>query len=283
MRRDRGLVIHPGIHSGNEAEVFKSSLIDFCPRGFSEAKWELCDKDDEASAYQEPVFEPMQINVVSNEMGVDPFFEDFRPEEGIVGGAAYIRHSSKIMAENLSYLDELEFAEKMRQQDLRAEYQKGMRDGLVAGREAAEAEAAVRMDEMKSQCAALQAVIHHEVTSALARMEKGALEFSLTVARRILALTSEVHPEYVFEIIRRGLSGLGAATPITIRVSEQDYEFINVVGLPEDLTEGELGIKYVADTSIKAGCVIDTDFGEVDMELERMWHELKDNLYELYK
>lgn len=283
MSRGKGYTVHPGLLQGSDKQVFTSSLIDFRPRGFSEAKWELCDNEDEASVYHEPVFEPMQINVVSNEMGIDPFFEDFRPEDGIVGGAAYIRHSSKILAENMSYADELEFAEKMREQDLRAEYKKGMRDGLATGRAEAEAEAATKMEEMKSQCAALQAVIHNDVTSALARMEKGALEFALTVARRILAITSEVQPEYISEIIRRGLSGLGAATPITIRVSEQDYEFISVVGLPEDLSEGELGIKYVADSSIKAGCVIDTDFGEVDMELERMWHELKDNLYELYK
>ncbi|HQH27834.1 MAG TPA: FliH/SctL family protein, partial [Oligoflexia bacterium] len=117
----------------------------------------------------------------------------------------------------------------------------------------------------------------------LAMVEQYALQLAVEISKKILGSAVELRPEYILEIIRSGLHNLGAAKPMKVRVSPQDYEFIEVVGLPADLTPQETGVQYVSDEAIKAGCVIETDFGEVNLELDQMWEQVKNSLYAVCK
>ena len=125
--------------------------------------------------------------------------------------------------------------------------------------------------------------INGQTQSFFVDTEKKAVELALAVARRILSTTAELKPEYIVDVIRMGVAKLGAATPIQIRVSPQDLEFLQVVGLPPELSAQELGAQFVADDSVRSGCVIETDFGEIDLDLDTMWQQISADLYGVYK
>ena len=120
----------------------------------------------------------------------------------------------------------------------------------------------------------LTSAIHEEVREKVTTLEQHALKISLDVAKKIIHTTVDVKPEYILEILRRAMGSLGAAKPLRVRVSLDDYDFLDVIGLPPDLSPGELGITYVSDSSIKSGCIVESDFGEVDLELDKMWEEV---------
>src|SRR5690606_22341750 len=146
------------------------------------------------------------------------------------------------------------------------------------GRKESEEKIVESYEALNKRMAEVTQAIEAEVREHVTSLERRALSFALEVARKICQTTAEAKPDYIFEIIRRGIQSLGAAEAIRVRVSLDDYEFLEVIGLPADLSESELGIKYVADETIASGCVIETNFGEVSLELDTMWEQIKDNL-----
>ena len=48
--------------------------------------------------------------------------------------------------------------------------------------------------------------------------------------------------ERIEAVIREGLSKLGAGKPLRIRISPKDMEFIEIVGLPVEISKEELGV-----------------------------------------
>ena len=78
--------------------------------------------------------------------------------------------------------------------------------------------------------------IYQQWSGLASRLEKQAVDLSLQVSRKILATTAEIKPEYIITVIKEALTQLGAAKPVRIRVSPDDYEFLMVIGLPISLT-----------------------------------------------
>lgn len=56
-----------------------------------------------------------------------------------------------------------------------------------------------------------------------------------------------------------------------------------MIGLPVELNTEELGVTYVADESIQSGCVVETNFGELDLQLDQMWEQLRVSIEEAFK
>lgn len=113
--------------------------------------------------------------------------------------------------------------------------------------------------------------------------EAKCLELSLAIAKKIISTTVEIKPEYIQVIIKEALKELSGTKPYKIRVSPQDYEFVKVIGVPPELSEKELDLKYEADDGITSGCKIETNYGEVDFVLENMFERIKNSLIEALK
>lgn len=113
--------------------------------------------------------------------------------------------------------------------------------------------------------------------------EQKCLDLALAIAKKILSTAVEIKPDYIQTIIKEALTQLSGTTPLKIKVSPQDYEFIEVVGLPRELAASELTLTYEMDDTINSGCIIETNYGEVDFVLENMFERIKKNLIEALK
>ncbi|GEM_PF-2995829 len=155
----------------------------------------------------------------------------------------------------------------------------GYEEGYVVGK----TESATALEELRAQASQFLTALNDESLATFQRMEKHAVHLAISIARKILITTADVRPDYILEIIREGLKQTGAAKPLRIRVSPADLEFIEVVGIPPELSTEELGVKYQLDESVKSGCIIETDFGDIDLQLEKMWEQIAASLYEVHK
>ncbi len=152
----------------------------------------------------------------------------------------------------------------------------GFHDGYEQGLAAGRAETELVLGELRR----FQLAVSERLDEFLLQSEKNCVALSLKIAKRLLLTTAEAKPEYILEVVREGLKAIGAAKPLRIRVSTQDFEFLEVIGMPPELSTHELGAEYVLDEGIKAGCVIETQFGEVDLQLDRMWEQVAAELFE---
>lgn len=157
-------------------------------------------------------------------------------------------------------------------------YEAGFVAGKAAGAAEAQAEAQQVQAARDAQMQEFQLSLSEQLKQFYADVEHQAVQLSLNVARKVLETSASINPEYIVEVIRRSLSHLGATKAFRIRVSPEDYEFITVVGLPSELSPSELGVEYVADEDIRAGCVIESQFGEVDLQVDHMWEQVRESI-----
>ena len=159
-----------------------------------------------------------------------------------------------------------------------AEFNRGLAEGRQIGQK--EGEDTVRKefgDRLKLLELHLREAIdnYKEMT---VRAEFEAVSLALDVAKKIVELSVEIKPEYIIDIIKRGLKAVGAGHVQRIRVSEADYEFMQIVGLPTEISAEELGIEYVPDATLRSGCIIETNFGEIDLRLDEMWAQIRQQI-----
>lgn len=155
--------------------------------------------------------------------------------------------------------------------DVEAITQEAYQKGLAEGENKAEKFAHEKIEALTSELQQGLAEIREQLATHVATVEKEAVELSLIVSKRVLEATAEVNPEYIFEVVRKALSQVEEGSRIKISLSEQDYEFLDVVGFPPELTDG---VEYVVDENIQSGCKVETEFGKLDMRLEAMWEAL---------
>ncbi len=246
------------------------------PTPYKPTQWEVIGEritDDE--------FSGMSLEVIRtyHSMG-DPMFEQFGEESQFSGltewespGSSKREKGQEEQSEN--DVIKLEVFEAELKKSFEEGRQAGYQQGLTEQNNAAQAQ----HKALSVKLTQFAASIKQELNKHREQLEHKALDLAIGISKKIIDTTAEVKPEYIFDVIRKGLKSLGAAKPLRVRVSAQDYEFLEVIGMPADITPTELGVVYVADETIKSGCVVETDFGEVNLELDEMWEQVKDSLY----
>ena len=254
------------------------SIKNFRPTPFQQAQWEVVDEVRYGKDFM-----PLELEVIPRAYVADPMFECF--DEGIQGAdVSTIKHGVEIgqlsedLAEGGIAIDPV-----ILEAQLQERFEAGVAIGRKQGEEDARLAVAEKYEELGTRVHSIWTSIDGQMKQFVAETEKRAVQLALAVARKILATTAEVRPEYIVDVIRMGVSRLGAATPLRVRISAQDMEFLEVVGLPPELSQQELGAEFVADDSVKSGCVIETDFGEIDLQLDSMWEQVSADLYGVYK
>lgn len=261
-----------------EAEPVVLSQRDYVPTPYRETHWEIV-----GESVAERDFVALEVSVLQGDAAEpDPMFEVFG--KGFSRDTESIYHGPFGRPKHVpGGIDEVSEEEQLAQLEaiLEERYQEGLKEGHALGVAEGMAKVAEKYDELSSHAQEVLSSVVNEVSEVVARMETQALDLALDIAKRILLTTVDVRPDYILEVIRAALKSLGAAKPLRIRVSVDDFEFLNVVGLPPELSTEELGVSYVADESVKSGCVVETNFGEVDMVIDRMWEQIRDSLYEV--
>jgi flagellar assembly protein FliH len=247
------------------------SQKDYVPTPYRQSAWEGIEKYDFNAS-----FLGLSLDVVaSEEFRHDPMFEVF---QDVLDAPIFEQYRSEKKAEEESVC---EVPEEL----LEAARAEAYQQGLAKGREDAEAEYAKKLSELEAQYAQkkseLQTQILEAINEKVSNIEKRALELSLAVSRKVLEKTVEARPDYVFEIIQKALYSIPGAKAATIRLSPEDYEFISIEGLPSSIAELPMEVTYEPDESIVAGCIVDSELGTINLEIDSMWNEISQNLFKM--
>lgn len=249
------------------------SQVTYRPTPYAETVWERLGESCAQS------FFISEFSVLPREVKVDPMFAVF--EEGLPPQVEVLRHGELKEPEKETPVSEELSQEKIAQ--IEAEWmvkvEQARQESLALAESQYQAELADFKAQMQEQLKQVQANLEQAMREEILAMEKRAVSLSLDVSRKLLKTTAEAKPEYIIDCIRDGLTKLSAAKPKRIRVSSQDFEFIQLIGLPPELSASELGVEYVLDENLTGGCVIETNYGEINLELDQMWSRVKDKIF----
>lgn len=262
--------------NNQKSDEDKSQCVSSSVPTYNQAKWENID-----SSSVECKFTVMQPELVEHlQLEPDPMFPcfDLHPRKK---NKTQTKSSHAVGTTRSQQEEELWLESESIKKELKQKFEEGKIVGLQEAEKIAEAKMAESLDVLSKQLAEFTASISSLLETRIQEAEKQSVKLALEISRKIVEETAEVKPEYVVGLIRKGLRSLEAAKALKIRVSAQDYEFLEVVGMPSDLTSSELGVQYVVDENIKSGCIIDTDFGEVNLEIDSMWEEVKSSLFSI--
>lgn len=252
------------------------SQREYRPTPYVAQEWEIVGEISE-----ERDFIGMTLEVLRDERAsADPMFETFASSNDFPHGTQF-ETPGGMKKKKSKGGDEPIFDAALFEAELEARYEQGRQAGLKEAEKIAEERIVESYEALAERMKEITEEIKAQVHNHAQELEKRALRFALSVAKKLVDTTSEAKPEYILSVIRKGLKNLGAAKPLKIKVSEQDYEFLDVIGIPVDISPGEIGVVYQSDENIKSGCVIETDYGQVDLELDSMWEEVKAGLFEV--
>jgi flagellar assembly protein FliH len=117
----------------------------------------------------------------------------------------------------------------------------------------------------------------------LEEAEAQVVELVLLVAKKVVKVISENQKSVVVQNIAQALRKLKTKSDVVIRVNLADLELATEhVKDFVQLTENAKRITIVEDTTVdRGGCVIETDFGEIDARISSQLHELEEKILEV--
>ena len=221
-----------------------------------------------------PVFEPLKIEVVQEEVGrsSDPMFADYggrvsgtrqQPREKVSQG-----HST---AQQAAPQPQPSHPPEELQRMLEEQFQRGIVEGEQRANEQIADHAAGLQQRFELLCGELSDQMQVDVE----RIERQAMGLAILISRRIIAEAVEINPEYLLPVVREALGYVGGADVQRVRISPADLEFVEIEKV-RDRFDGNWS--FIADPAIVSGCIVETSAGEVDYRLDAAWERLKDQV-----
>lgn len=256
---------------------------DYNPTPYDDQSWEIVGEVDPNAES----FVPMEITILREE-GVEatnPMFQDYGG--CVVGSAARFWH----LPQSSAYIPPEDETKKdlgpPKRTLLESELEEMLEKAKAQGRdEATQALATVQLEESRAlqhRVLELFSDAQKQLLESLKLTEQQAVRLAVEIAERLVGFAVEINPEYIVEIVRRSLGLAGNAKVIRCRVSPQDHEFITVLDLRERLKEFEGDWNFEADESVRAGCVLETSAGEVDMRVDQAMERVKENVVRIIR
>ncbi|MDZ4785871.1 MAG: FliH/SctL family protein [bacterium] len=252
----------------------KSKQSSYSATGFSQVSWEVMGEFQEAYS-----FEPINIEVMSSsKFSVDPMFEDYGSGSNLSGAKRW-QASDKLSTETEAVNSAPLFTQEKVQQ-LITEAQTNARAAALEEARLLREQEIAKFSE--STCALLKD-LEIKTIEKITTLEKQALELSLAISKKIIDQAVEINPEYLVDLIKRALGLAGSATIKKVRISKQDMEFIEVMGISKKLKEYDGSWIFEADETINSGCLVETSAGEVDFQLDKAWERISDSIVKVLK
>lgn len=226
-------------------------------------------------------FVPLDVSIVPQAaLMVDPMFADYGGIGKDTQGVR--RHLPEHLEQGQFARDEDEANESKKikltpdeLEEIKAQaYAAGAKEGMDRAVEANVA----KLNQMQGNVQAVINDIATQVTENLRNLEKESADLVIKISEKLLEYAVEVNPEYITKIVKEALSHAGSAIIKKVKVSPQDMEFIEVVGLPKEITENQVGWSFEKDETIRSGCVVETSAGEIDFRLDTAWERMKNNI-----
>jgi flagellar assembly protein FliH len=188
--------------------------------------------------------------------------------------------AQKIITEAQAKAAELE---KETRQSLEGERKEARESGFDEGQKAGYAAGKIEVDRLIERTQVMLERAQNKRGEILAETEKEIIDLVLLIARKIIKVISENQRNVIIANVVQALRKIKSKGNITIRVNMNDLqlttehkqEFIKLV-------EGVKSIQIVEDTTVdNGGCIIETDFGEIDARIASQLAELENKILEI--
>jgi flagellar assembly protein FliH len=164
-----------------------------------------------------------------------------------------------------------------------AERKEAEEQGRTAGREAGFAEGKAEVERLIERTRVMLERAQDKRAEILAETEQEIIDLVLLIARKVIKVISENQRNVIISNVVQALRKVKGRGNIIIRVNMADVklstdhikDFIKLV-------EGAKSIQVVEDSSIdQGGCIIETDFGEIDARISSQLAELETKILEI--
>jgi flagellar assembly protein FliH len=237
--------------------------------GFDSAQWEVIGDVD-----IRPQFERQRLEVIQLEtLKEDPLFKSF---DGSV-------KRIKINGEEAEGQKSQNQEEGIPAQEVARLISQAEARGRTLGLEEAKLQRESELGQIEARLSAVVNSINDNSIAQIKEIQNSALEVALKLSKKIIEQAVEINPEYIIDVIKEGMAHAGTAAIKKIRVSKQDLEFIEVMGLSKKIKEFDGSWAFEGDDSLKSGCVIETSAGEVDFNLDRSWERIAESVVRIIK
>ncbi len=154
------------------------------------------------------------------------------------------------------------------------------------GRLDAEDDLKREIEKIKSEYASSMALFQNAVNQLIDKREKIWQESELEIVKLILTVSSKMVGEEISNrgkdvikyVVKEALSHVSGKKIVAVRLSPDDAKKIN---LSEEMKWVDPNIKILEDGTITSGgCIIETDFGSIDCQIETRWEEIRKTLVE---
>mgnify|MGYP000072153126 CR=1 FL=1 len=233
-------------------------------------------------APEESVFEPMEVGYIPSQRDLtDPMFANYG---GVLDAESTIRwHLPKGVEFTASDKASDEEAVAQKQADQIAEQLEQARNEAYARGKTEALEEAVlhnsgQLQELQERSHNLIKDLAAQVLEFRETSQREAVKLAVAIAEKIVGTVVETNPEYLVPLVNQAIEHSSSARIECVRVSPQDMEFIEVVGIAKQLKNYEGGWAFRADPTIRSGCVMETSAGELDFSLDAAWERVKDQI-----
>ncbi|RZI84442.1 MAG: hypothetical protein EOP38_09110 [Rubrivivax sp.] len=160
--------------------------------------------------------------------------------------------------------------EELVDQAMKAGYQDGYRNGLIALESYKQTQAAQLAAYMNDQIGALASDFHHRLESLEQQLAGRIAGVALELARQVVRSELDQRPEAVLTVAEEALSVLlASARQITVRLNPEDNALAQ--GSLTEVLQAR-GARLQPDSAVtRGGCVVESDIAVVDASVEARW------------
>jgi flagellar assembly protein FliH len=155
--------------------------------------------------------------------------------------------------------------------------------GRIAGREEGFAEGKAEADRLVERVQTVLERAQGQREQILEETEQQIVDLVLLMTRKVVKIISETQKDVVRANVTAALQKVKGRLNITIRVNVADLKLTteHVNGFIRKM-EGVKGIEVAEDSTVEpGGCVIETDFGEIDARISSQLAELETKILEI--
>jgi flagellar assembly protein FliH len=183
-------------------------------------------------------------------------------------------------------LDARQKVEQMREEDLKtfeAERKEARDSGREAGREEGFADGKAEVERLVQRTQTMLERAQGKRAEILSEAEQDIIDLVLLISRKVIKVISENQRNVIISNVVQALRKIKTKGDVIIRVNMADVklttehtnDFIKLV-------EGAKSIQVVEDSTVDSGgCIIETDFGEIDARISSQLAELESKILEI--
>jgi flagellar assembly protein FliH len=155
--------------------------------------------------------------------------------------------------------------------------------GRQAGREEGYAEGKAEVERLIERTQVILERSQELRSEILAETEQQIVDLALLISRKVIKTISESQKTVVLQNISQALKKIKARGAILIRVNITDLKLTTEHSKTFiQMMEGAKGVQIVEDSTVDpGGCIIETDFGEIDARISSQLAELEAKILEL--